>query len=61
VVNGGVVGTGLITLIIGVLTIPWLIGCFLAPAGLLMMIVGLFQRGNTTVVHVINQENPPRP
>jgi hypothetical membrane protein len=59
-VNGGVVGAGAITLILGILTIPWLIGCIIAPAGLFMMLVGLFQRGHTTVVHVVNHEIPPK-
>ena len=55
----GVFWFGVLTSVIGMLTIPVLVGCFILPVGLVLMLLGLIQSAPPIIVQVVNNEAPP--
>ena len=54
---------GGITLIVGLLTIPFLIGCFIAPLGCLILLIGLLSSNPAPPQMVVvpqGYQQPPR-
>ena len=51
---------GSVLLIGGILTIPFIIGLFCAPAGCLVMLIGLISSNPTSKQQVMYVQQPPR-